>query len=158
MKLRCLCVGRISSEYLRAGIEDYTQRVRRYLPFDTVEIKEEKGGEKKGGAPQVRDREGARLCERIPAGAFTVVLDEGGKAFSSQEFSELLDRQMLYGAQEMVFVIGGAYGLSDAVKKRGNFTLSLSSMTFTHQMARLILLEQIYRGLTILRNEPYHNP
>ncbi|MEJ2202200.1 MAG: 23S rRNA (pseudouridine(1915)-N(3))-methyltransferase RlmH, partial [Desulfuromonadaceae bacterium] len=93
----------------------------------------------------------------IPTEAFVIVLDERGTSLSSEGLAELIDRQMLHGISELTLVIGGAYGLSDKVRQRGNFVLSLSAMTFTHQMARLFLLEQLYRGFTILRNEPYHN-
>jgi 23S rRNA (pseudouridine1915-N3)-methyltransferase len=95
--------------------------------------------------------------EKIPADSFAVVLDERGTSLNSQKLAERLDRHMVHGTRELILVLGGAYGLSTTVKKRGDFLLSLSPLTFTHQMARLILLEQIYRGLTILRNEPYHN-
>lgn len=153
MKLRLLCVGRMSESYLREGVGDFAARIQRYLPFSTVELKEEKGGD----ARRQKEREGERLLERIPPQAFTVVLDERGKNLSSEELSALLGRHMVEGTGEMAIVIGGAYGLSDAVRARGDIVLSLSPMTFTHQMARLILLEQVYRALTILRNEPYHN-
>ncbi|WP_298036281.1 23S rRNA (pseudouridine(1915)-N(3))-methyltransferase RlmH [uncultured Desulfuromonas sp.] len=158
MKLALLCVGKLSAPYLRKGAEDYSGRIRRYLPFREAELKEEKGGGKKADPRYIRDREGERILEKIPRGAFSVVLDEGGKALRSEELAGLIDRHMVQGTPELVFVIGGAYGLNDAVKKRADLVLSLSAMTFTHQMARLLLLEQIYRGLTILRNEPYHNP
>lgn len=153
MKLRLLCVGRMSESYLKEGVEDFTGRIGRYLPLSTVELKEEKGGDPR----RLREREGERLLERIPPQSFVIVLDERGKTFSSEEVSGLLGRHMVQGTGEIVLVLGGPYGLDEAVRERGDLLLSLSPMTFTHQMARLILLEQIYRGLTILRNEPYHN-
>lgn len=153
MKLRLLCVGKMSESYLRVGVDDFAGRIRRYLPFSTVELKEEKGGDPR----RLKEREGERILERIPPQAFTVVLDERGKTLSSEELSALVGRRMVEGTGEMALVLGGAYGLSDAVRERGDIVLSLSPMTFTHQMARLILLEQVYRALTILRNEPYHN-
>ncbi|PLX96998.1 MAG: 50S rRNA methyltransferase [Desulfuromonas sp.] len=155
MKLTLLCVGKLSSPWLRDGAEDYQARIRRYLPLNVVELKEEKGG-KKGDPRQVRDGEGERLLQRLGSDVPLLVLDENGKGCSSEELAQLLENRMLNGTQELAFVIGGAYGLSDAVKKRGKL-LSLSRMTLTHQMARLLLCEQIYRGLTIIRNEPYHN-
>jgi len=156
VKLRLVCVGRLSESYLRDGADDFAGRIQRYLPFSIAELKEEKGGKKQD--PQfIREKEGERLLAKIPDDAFVIVLDEKGDLLGSEPFAELLGRHMVQGTQELVFVIGGAYGLSNAVRQRGNRPLSLSPMTFTHQMARLILLEQIYRGMTILRNEPYHN-
>ena len=156
MKLRLLCVGRLS-ESLRGAADDYAARIARYLPLAVEELKEEKGGGKKADPRFICEREGERILQRIPPDAFTVVLDEHGRTLSSEEVAAQLELHMVQGTGELVFVIGGAYGLSEAVKARANLLLSLSSMTFTHQMARLFLLEQIYRGLTILRNEPYHN-
>lgn len=156
MKLRLICVGRISASYLREGINEYAARIKRYLPLTTVELKEEKVG-KKVDPVFVRNGEGERIMEKIPADSFTIVLDERGTSLSSEELAERLDRHMVQGTRELILVLGGAYGLSTTVKKRGDFLLSLSPLTFTHQMARLILLEQIYRALTILKNEPYHN-
>jgi len=157
VKLRLLCVGKLSAAYLQAGVDEYAARIRRYLPLNTVELKEEKGGGKKADPRYVRDREGERIVDKIPAEAFAIVLDERGAALSSEGLAELLDRHMVQGTPEVILVIGGAYGLSEAVKERANLLLSLSSLTLTHQMARLLLLEQIYRSMTILRNEPYHN-
>ena len=156
MKLRLLCVGRLS-ESLRGATDDYAARIVRYLPLAVEELKEEKGGGKKVGPRFICEREGERILQRIPSGAFTVVLDEHGRTLSSEGLAAQLELHMVQGTGELVFVIGGAYGLSEAVKARADLLLSLSAMTFTHQMARLFLLEQIYRGLTILRNEPYHN-
>ncbi len=156
MKLRLLCIGKLSEPFLREGAAEYAGRLGRYLPLEVVELKEEGGG-KKADLRQIREREGERLLARMSAQSFVVVLDEKGRSFSSEGLSEVLGEKMLRGTAEVAFVIGGAYGLSDAVKARGDLLLSLSSLTFTHQMARLILLEQLYRGMTILRNEPYHN-
>jgi len=157
VKLRLVCVGKVAEPSLRAGVEEFAARIGRYLPLMVVELKEEKGGGKKGDPRYLREREGERILEKVPAGAYVVVLDERGDAFTSEEFSALLGRHMVQGTPEMTLIIGGPYGLSEAVRRRADLLLSLSSMTFTHQMARFFLLEQIYRGLTILRNEPYHN-
>ncbi len=157
MKLRLICVGKISEAYLREGIEEYVSRIQRYLPLTTVELKEEKGGGRKADPRYLREKEAERLIERIPPAAFTIVLDERGKSLGSEDFSALLGRHMVQGTPEITVVVGGPYGLSETVRQRGDLLLSLSAMTFTHQMARLIVLEQLYRGLTILRNEPYHN-
>ncbi|BCR03596.1 ribosomal RNA large subunit methyltransferase H [Desulfuromonas versatilis] len=157
MKLRLVCVGKLSEAFLREGAEEYAGRIQRYLPLEIIELKEEKQGGKKPDPRRIRDLEAERILARIPDGAFVLVLDENGRSLSSEGFSELLGRHMVQGTPELVAVIGGAYGLGERVKQRGDLVLSLSAMTFTHQMARLFLFEQIYRGLTILRNEPYHN-
>jgi 23S rRNA (pseudouridine1915-N3)-methyltransferase len=157
LKLRLVCVGKVSEAYLREGVEEYASRIKRYLPFETVELKEEKAGGRGADNSFIRDREGERILEKIPQGAFVVTLDERGRNVSSEGLADLLEKHMVQGTPEIAMVVGGPYGLSQAVKGRGNLQLSLSPMTFTHQMVRLILLEQIYRALTIIRHEPYHN-
>ncbi|MBE0598877.1 MAG: 23S rRNA (pseudouridine(1915)-N(3))-methyltransferase RlmH [Desulfuromonadales bacterium] len=156
MKLRLVCIGRVSEPWLQQGVEEYTSRIRRYLPLEIVEMKEEPGG-RKPDPRLLREGEGERLLAKIPAGAFVVGLEERGNAVASEALSALLGRHMVEGTSAMCWILGGPYGLSESVRQRSNLLLSLSPMTFTHQMARLILLEQLYRGLTILRNEPYHN-
>ncbi|MEZ4599793.1 MAG: 23S rRNA (pseudouridine(1915)-N(3))-methyltransferase RlmH [Syntrophotaleaceae bacterium] len=156
MKITLICVGRLSQTYLREGVEEYAARIERYLPFRVVELKEEKSGGK--DSPRVAlDREGRRILERVPSGAFVILLDERGESLTSEELAAELGKHMVEGTGDLVFVIGGAYGVSGEVKQAANRRLSLSAMTFTHQMARLFLLEQLYRGFSILRNEPYHN-
>lgn len=155
MKLRLVCVGK-PAPFLRESIEEYTGRIGRYLPLESIELKEEKGG-RKPDPRYIRSREGERILEKIQPQAFVIVLDERGKAFDSEGVAGILDGHMQEGTADLTLVVGGAYGLSDEVRARGDILLSLSRMTLTHQMARLLLLEQIYRGLTILRNEPYHN-
>lgn len=157
MKLRLVCVGKISESYLREGIDEFAGRIVRYLPFAVTELKEEKGGGKNADPRHLREQEGARILAKIPATSFVVVLDERGETLTSEGVANLLERHMVQGTPEMTLAIGGPYGLSDAVRRRADLLLSLSPMTFTHQMVRLFLLEQIYRGLTIVRGEPYHN-
>ena len=155
MKLRIVCVGKLSAAYFKAGADDYLARLKRYLGCEIVELKE--GATRKGDSRQAVEREGEAILGKIPAPAFAVVLDERGEALSSQGMAGLLQKRMVAGTAELVFVVGGAYGLSDKVRHRADLLLSLSSMTLPHQMARLFLLEQLYRGFTIIRNEPYHN-
>lgn len=155
MKLCLLCVGRLSIGYLREGAADFEARLRRYAPLRIVELKEEKGG--KNDPVFIRRQEGRRILDRIPQGAFVVALDDRGRSMSSEALAGMLERHMLDSTPELTLIIGGAYGLSDEVKQRAELLLSLSDMTLTHQMARLLLLEQLYRGFTIVRNEPYHN-
>ena len=156
MKLKLLCVGKLSLAHAREGVDEYTSRLKRYLPFETVELKEEKGG-KKADAEYVRKRESEQLLSRIPKNAFVVVLDEKGRSLSSEKLAQLIERHMADGTAEMAWVIGGANGTSSSLRKRADLVLSLSELTFTHQMARLLLMEQLYRAMTIIRNEPYHN-
>jgi len=157
VKLKLVCVGKLSEAFLRNGVDEYTQRLHRYLPFSCLELKEEKAGGKKADPRIIRALEGERILGRIPPEAFVLILDERGTALTSEGLAELLERHMVRGTPELTAIIGGAYGLSEKVRERGDMILSLSAMTFTHQMARLFLLEQLYRACTILRNEPYHN-
>jgi 23S rRNA (pseudouridine1915-N3)-methyltransferase len=156
VKLSLLCIGKLSADWLQEGTGDFSRRVSRYLPLNIEELKEVKLG-KKGDSRKIIEQEGEQLLARVPQAAYTVALDEKGKLFSSEELADLLNRHMLDSTPELTFIIGGPYGLSRAVKEKADLKMSLSPMTLTHQMARLILLEQIYRGMTILRNEPYHN-
>ena len=156
MKLRLVCVGKLSHAWLKEGAEEYAGRLRRHFTLEIVELKEEKGG-RRGDIPGLLHREGERILDKIPDQAFVVVLDEKGKSLGSEQLAEKLGEQMLHGGQPWCLVIGGPYGLSPTVRQRADLLLSLSKMTFTHQMARLFLLEQLYRSSTILRNEPYHN-
>jgi len=156
VKLSLLCIGKLSASWLQEGAKDYSQRVNRYLPLSIDELKECKLG-KKADSKQIIQQEGEQLLARVPQGAYTVALDEKGKLFTSEDFAGFFDRHMMDSTPELTFIIGGPYGLSSAIKDKANLKMSLTPMTLTHQMARLILLEQVYRGMTILRNEPYHN-
>ena len=156
MKFRLICVGRLSEAWQRAAAEDYATRLQRNCALEIIELKEEKGG-RKGDIPGLLRREGGRILDKVPEHAYLIVLDERGRLFSSEQLADKLSEQMLHGGQDWCLVIGGPYGLDDAVRQRANLLLALSKMTFTHQMARVFLLEQLYRSHTILRNEPYHN-
>jgi 23S rRNA (pseudouridine1915-N3)-methyltransferase len=157
VKLKLICVGKLSERFLREGTDEYSNRLKHYLPFSCLELKEEKAGGKKADARVIRELEGDKILAKISPDAFVVVLDERGAGLTSENLASLLDRHMVQGTSELIAVIGGAYGLSDKVRQRGDLILSLSAMTLTHQMARLFFLEQLYRGFTIIRNEPYHN-
>jgi|AntRauTorckE6833_2_1112554.scaffolds.fasta_scaffold04708_3 23S rRNA (pseudouridine1915-N3)-methyltransferase len=153
MKITVICIGKLSLDFLRAGAEEYSTRIKRYAALKIIELKEEKSG----ASTHVRERESQRLLERIPPGAYCVVLDEKGKQQGSVEFATALERRMIHGESEWCFVIGGAYGVNGTLRRRADSVLSLSRMTWTHQMARILLLEQLYRAFTIMRKEPYHN-
>jgi len=156
VKLRLVCVGKLSEAWLKQASEEYAGRIGRHFTMEIVELKEEKGGRRSDVQGLLR-REGERILDKIPDQAFVVVLDERGKQLGSEQLAEKLAERMLHGGQPWCLVIGGPYGLDPEVKQRADLLLSLSKMTFTHQMARLFLLEQLYRSSTILRNEPYHN-
>ena len=153
MKIRILWVGKTQEEWLRRGIEEYAGRVARYVHLEISEAREEKGGDTKS----MREREGARLEKLVPRNALIILLDERGDEMSSFEFAGFLANCRANGSGDLVFAVGGAYGFSEKFRARANKTIALSRMTFTHQMVRVFLLEQIYRGFSILNNEPYHH-
>jgi 23S rRNA (pseudouridine1915-N3)-methyltransferase len=153
VKVVIAVVGKPRDRHLAAAIDDYETRIRRYFTLELVEVKE---ASSKGGAPeQVKVKEGERLLDRIPVGAALFVCDERGDSMTSQQFAELI-RQARDSARDVAFVIGGAFGLSDDVRGRAARVLQLAPFTVPHEMARLILAEQVYRAGTILRGEPYH--
>jgi 23S rRNA (pseudouridine1915-N3)-methyltransferase len=153
VRLKLLWVGKTQEPWVRAGIEEYAGRIRRYGPLEILEAREEKGAL----APAMRERECERLAKLLPKGARLVVLDERGEAMSSTEFASFLSRSRDQGIQDLAFAIGGAYGFTDSFRSQAFKAISLSRMTLTHQMVRVFLLEQIYRGFTIMNGEPYHH-
>ncbi|MCP4870399.1 MAG: 23S rRNA (pseudouridine(1915)-N(3))-methyltransferase RlmH [Proteobacteria bacterium] len=148
--MKLVAVGRVRDRSFAASCDDYTRRIGRYGPFETFVVKEARG------EPRARAQtiEGERLLGKLPRGCRTVVLDEHGRDLTTMQLSQLLDARH----RDLRFVIGGAWGLSDAVKARADDTIRLSSMTLPHELARVVLLEQLYRAWTIIRREPYHNP
>jgi 23S rRNA (pseudouridine1915-N3)-methyltransferase len=154
MKLFLLAVGR-SRGAIADAIADYESRVKRYFAFEAGEVKEE-AFRRAGDAARVRDEEGKRLLARVPPGVDLVALHETGKQWSSQQLAGWLAELGVRGSPGAAFVIGGAYGLSDEVLARARHQLSLSAFTLPHELARLVLTEQLYRAATINRGEPYH--
>lgn len=153
MKLRVLWVGKTQEEWVRRGIDEYAGRIKRYIPFELVEAREEKGA-----PPAVmQEREGERLTRLLGRNATVVLLDELGEEMTSPQLAAFMGKSRDQGVADLVFVIGGAYGVSEAIRAQAKKTLALSRLTFTHQMVRLFLLEQIYRGFTILNGEGYHH-
>jgi len=149
---RLVSVGRPRDASLAAAIGEYEVRVGRYWPFEAVEVREEPA---RGMAPeQVREREGARLLERAGS-AKLVTCDEQGRAMRSTDFAAWMQREREAG-RDVAFVIGGAYGLAPAIRERASFSISLAPWTLPHELARLVLAEQMYRAGTIVRGEPYH--
>jgi 23S rRNA (pseudouridine1915-N3)-methyltransferase len=156
MKIQLIVVGKTDAPYLRDGISQYEKRLKHYFPFELKEIPELKNA-RNLREPQIKDAEGELILKLLSNSDHVVLLDEQGKQFRSIEFSQYIQKKANAGLKQLVLVIGGAYGFSDAVYQRSNEKLSLSKMTFSHQMVRLFAIEQVYRAMTILRNEPYHH-
>lgn len=156
MKITILLIGKTDRKYIKEGIEDYIQRLHFYLP---VELKVIPDIKKAGNLneDQQKEKEGKLILDQLNPGDQLILLDEKGKEFTSIEFSKWLEKKMVSGTRQLFFVIGGPYGFSESVYHRSDFSLSLSRMTFSHQMVRMIFVEQLYRSMTILRNEPYHH-
>jgi len=158
MKITLACVGKIKEKYLTAGIEEFTKRLTPFCKLETIAINEERMPEDPSPAEkeQVLGRETERLLAVIPQNSYVIVLDVKGKLISSEELAAKFDKLALGGNSHITFVIGGAFGYTDALRKRADETISFSRMTFTHQMIRLLLIEQIYRAFKISRGEKYH--
>lgn len=149
-------VGNTSEAYVREGYNNFMNRLKHYIKVKEIIIADIKD-RKHLNAEQVKEKEGILILEKMAQAQFTVLLDEKGKEFSSVEFAGFLQKTMNAGTRELLFIIGGAYGVSDLVKQNVSLRVSLSKMTFTHQFIRMIFAEQLYRAMTILKNEPYHN-
>jgi 23S rRNA (pseudouridine1915-N3)-methyltransferase len=158
MTIRLIVVGKTDMLFVRDGFELYRSRLKHYVNFSYEEIPALK--DQKGASPTlIKQREGAlilKTIQREPADK-VILLDEHGKSFTSVDFSEYLQKQMNSASRSIVFVVGGAYGFSDEVYAAATDKISLSPMTFNHQMVRLFFAEQLYRAFTILKHEPYHN-
>lgn len=153
MKAELILVGKSSPGWMVEGMNDYLNRLKFLFPLNIKEIRPENKLPKEIAV----EREGKALLGAIDAKSWVVLLDEHGRNLSSTELAQLLQSRMLQSAVPVSFIIGGAFGVSEEVKKRADLTLSFSRMTFTHQMIRLLLLEQLYRAMTILQNKPYHH-
>jgi 23S rRNA (pseudouridine1915-N3)-methyltransferase len=153
LRIRILWVGKTRQEWVRRGVEEYADRIKKYAPIEFAEAREEKGASEEAG----RLRECERLKKLLPKQGKIVLLDEKGDAMTSPEFASFIAKHRDSGIPEMTFLIGGAYGFPESLRKEADRIISLSSMTFTHQMVRIFLLEQIYRGFTIINGEPYHH-
>jgi 23S rRNA (pseudouridine1915-N3)-methyltransferase len=155
MRLTILCMGKTRERFIQEGIEKYLRYLRPYADVSIKELKEEKIQDLKA-APAIRKKEAERIFKAVPAGAYLVSLDERGEEFTSHEFAALLNNTLESGVREMIFIIGGAMGLDEEVVARSHKTVALSRWTFTHDMARLVLLEQLYRAFTIIKGKTYH--
>ena len=153
IEINVISVGSIKEKYLQELILDYKKRISKYAQIDLVELKDESN---KMNEIVVKELEGERILSSIKEGFYVVLLDLRGQMLDSVSLSKKIDEISTYYSSKIAFVIGGSYGVSEAVKKRANFMLSFSKMTFPHQLAKGMLLEQIYRSFKILNNETYH--
>ncbi|GAO30964.1 23S rRNA (pseudouridine(1915)-N(3))-methyltransferase RlmH [Geofilum rubicundum] len=146
MKTYLVMIGRTDNAWLNAGVEEYYKRIARYAPFEPIVIQDIRRG---ASMPEkvLKDKEGALILKQLSGGDILVLLDEKGRQMSSREFSVFVQKQMLAGIRRLFFIIGGAYGFSDAVYQRADYQISLSKMTYSHQMVRLIFAEQLYRPI-----------
>jgi 23S rRNA (pseudouridine1915-N3)-methyltransferase len=156
MKLTLLTVGKTAFSYLNEGISVYSKRIEHYVNFNIVEIPELKGAASLS-MEQIKEKEGELIFKKIKEGDYVTLLDERGKKFGSENWAHHLERRIVYSNKDIVFVIGGAYGFSQKIYDRADEMLSLSEMTFSHQIIRVIFMEQLYRAFTIIKGEPYHH-
>jgi len=156
MKLKIILVGKTEEDYLKKGIDIYQKRLKNYLPLEIVEIPALKNT-KKLSIEQQKVKEGELILQKLEKSDLVVLLDEGGKEFSSMGFSKYFQNKMNSGIKSLCLIIGGPYGFSAEVYSKAQQKIALSQMTFSHQMIRLLLFEQCYRAMSILRNEPYHH-
>ena len=156
MTIMLLTVGKTDVKWVKEGLDLYISRLRHYVPFNLVEIPELKKAASLS-RQQIKDKEGELILKQVGPSDSLILLDEHGRECRSLEFAEFLEKQMASGSKNLVFTVGGAYGFSEAVYQRANAKISLSKMTFSHQMVRTIFAEQLYRAFTILKGEPYHH-
>ena len=156
MKIKLIVVGKTNSKFLLEGEKEYDKRLRHYCGFEQLTISDIKNGNKLT-INDLKNKEGALILSKIDNNDLVILLDDKGKQYSSVEFSKFLQNKMLNSIKRLVFIVGGAYGFSDEVYARANSKISLSKMTFSHQMIRLIFKEQLYRAHTILKGEKYHH-
>ena len=156
MQIKLLAIGKTDNKQLQLLIDDYTKRLGHYIKF-SLEIIPDLKKVKNLNEAQQKQKEGELLLNKVSNTDVLVLLDENGKQLDSVDFSSYLQKHMNSGIKQLIFVIGGPYGFSEDVYKKAQGKLSLSKMTFSHQMVRLFFIEQLYRGFTILKNEPYHN-
>lgn len=156
MEITLIVIGKTNAKYLIEGLDEYTRRLKHYITYNINVIPDIKNT-KNLSEEQQKETEGKLILNVLKPGDFIVLLDERGKEFSSMQFSDYLQRKMNSGLRRLVFVVGGPYGFSKDIYSKADEKLSLSKMTFSHEMIRLFFTEQIYRAMTIIRGEPYHH-
>ena len=155
MKIELWAIGNTNEKYLLEGISIFEKRLKHYCKFEMVTIKDVK--EKKLDSNTLKKKEGELILKKLENSDLLILLDEKGKQFTSVQYAQQLQKWMNQSPKRIIFLIGGAFGFDEAIYKRANQKMSFSNMTFSHQMIRLFFVEQLYRGYTILNNEPYHN-
>ena len=155
MKIKLLVVGKTSGSFLVPLISDYVKRINRFINFEIIEINNIKL--KKANSLEIQKKEGVKILDKIDKIDQVFILDEKGKSYNSIDFSKFIENKIVNSSKNIIFIIGGAYGFSEKIYSRSNSIISLSKMTFSHQIIRLFMVEQLYRALTIINNHPYHN-
>lgn len=156
MKITLVVIGKTDKKYILEGISEYEKRLLHYCKFEVKVIPDIKNSKAMTESVQMQ-KEGELILNSVKPNAELILLDENGNKYTSVEFSKFIERKGLAGKSEMTFVIGGPYGFSQEVKARANGLVSLSRLTFSHQLVRLIFMEQLYRAMTIIKGEPYHH-
>ena len=158
MKISVIKVGKIKEKYLRAAIAEYSNRLSRYCRLEIIEVADERTPDQASEAVEenIRTKEGERLLKYVRDDMYVITLEIGGKMLTSEQFAEKIETLGIQGKSSIAFVIGGSIGLGREVLKRSDYALSFSKMTFPHQLMRVVLLEQVYRGYRIINGEPYH--
>ena len=156
MKITLLVVGKTNEKYFNDAINEYIGRLKHYISFEIIVIQDIKNV-KNMTIEQQKDKEGEEIYKHVNTNDYVILLDECGKEYSSVKFADYIEKKMIAGSRRIIFVIGGSYGFSQKVYDLANDKVSLSKMTFSHQMVRLIFVEQLYRAMTILKGQPYHH-
>ncbi|NNC84355.1 MAG: 23S rRNA (pseudouridine(1915)-N(3))-methyltransferase RlmH [Flavobacteriales bacterium] len=154
MKFAIIHIGKTSDKGLRSFIEEFRKRLSRFAKLEIIVVNSPKG---KLNAEEVKQKEADHVCKHLNSSDLVVLLDEGGASLTSRRFAKMISEHFLHRSQRMTFVIGGAYGFADILQKRSNESISLSRMTFNHELALAVFVEQLYRALTIINKHPYHN-
>lgn len=158
MKIDIICVGKLKEKFYKDAVAEYVKRLSRYCKTEIVEVQDDKTPDSAPFAveEQIREREGARILKALREDAYVITLEIQGKKMDSEAFAHTIEKLATYGRSHIQFVIGGSLGLHHSVSEKADFKISFSDMTFPHQLMRVILLEQIYRGYRIVNGEPYH--
>ena len=156
MEVKLITVGKTDVPWVKEGLDLYVSRLRHYVPFSLAEIPQLKNVSA-FSQEQIKEKEGELILKQVAPGYTFILLDERGKQYRSVEWADWIQRQLSKGGKGLVFVVGGAYGFSQKVYERADGLVSLSKMTFSHQMVRTVFAEQLYRAFTIIRGEPYHH-
>ena len=156
MKIALLQIGKTTEKYIINGVDDYSLRIRKYTGFEIITVPDLKNT-KSMPIPEQKQKEGEKICKNISKDDWVILLDERGQEYTTLEFSDQLTKVFMFARKRVVFVIGGPYGFSKEVYERADQKLSLSRMTFSHQLVRLLFAEQLYRTLTVIKGDPYHH-